>query len=256
MHIKLIFAILVISIAGVACNSKKTAIAKEKISTQDNSRTSLDWDGTYLGMIPCADCTGIKTQLSLQNDLSYVLRMQYTDKSDSVFTENGKFEWNKDGGTIILNNKNKQRYKVGENILFQLDQQGNMITGDLAEKYTLTKELPRLTGKHWKLQKLNGETLPKTDREAFIQFDEDKSVGGNSSCNTFRGSYEINEDKISFSPFAMTRMACIGNDTEQEFMNAIEQTNTFSVSANELIFFDESGKQLAIFEADFFKTDL
>jgi heat shock protein HslJ len=60
-------------------------------------------------------------------------------------------------------------------------------------------------------------------------------------------------NEISFSPLAMTRMACIGNNTEQELMQAIETTKKVTYSVNELIFLDESGKELAIFEADFFK---
>ena len=31
-----------------------------------NSRNALDWAGTYEGVLPCADCPGIQTRLSLR----------------------------------------------------------------------------------------------------------------------------------------------------------------------------------------------
>ena len=38
-----------------------------------NSRNSLDWVGIYEGVLPCADCPGIKTRLTLNYDGSYRL---------------------------------------------------------------------------------------------------------------------------------------------------------------------------------------
>ena len=237
-----------------SCQSKRKAQSSNNVNKKDNSLTSLDWDGIYSGILPCADCEGIKTQLTLNYDQTYILKTQYIEKDDSVFFESGSFKWNEDGGSITLNNKNQQIYQVGENVLFHLDKNGNRITGDLAEKYNLKKKIPKLTGKYWKLLKLNGKTIPATNREPFIQFDEENGVGGNSSCNSFKGSYELKEaNKISFSPFTMTRMACIGNNVEQEFMQAIEQTSQISCSEIELIFTNESGNEIANFEADYFK---
>ena len=36
-------------------------VAVDTVSASDNSQNSLDWEGTYKGIIPCADCEGIKT---------------------------------------------------------------------------------------------------------------------------------------------------------------------------------------------------
>ena len=41
-----------------------------------NSRNSLDWAGTYEGVLPCADCPGTKTRLTLNQDGSYRLVTQ------------------------------------------------------------------------------------------------------------------------------------------------------------------------------------
>jgi heat shock protein HslJ len=70
----------------------------------------------------------------------------------------------------------------------------------------------------------------------------------------YNGKYELLEgNRIKFSPFAMTRMACIGNNIETEFMQIFEKTTSYSLTWNELILQDEFETTLAKFEADFFK---
>lgn len=39
----------------------------------DNSRNSLDWEGTYKGILPCADCEGIETMVILKDNDRYTL---------------------------------------------------------------------------------------------------------------------------------------------------------------------------------------
>ncbi|MFU8831928.1 MAG: copper resistance protein NlpE N-terminal domain-containing protein, partial [Wenzhouxiangella sp.] len=34
----------------------------------DSSRLSLDWVGTYSGVVPCASCPGIETSITLNDD--------------------------------------------------------------------------------------------------------------------------------------------------------------------------------------------
>jgi len=129
-----------------ACNfrSKKQAESNVEIqSMADNSRTSLDWQGKYSGVLPCADCSGIETQITLNNDNTYQMSWKYLDKDDQEFTNSGTFKWNDQGGIITLENLNREnyptQYRVGENHLCQLDMDGKLITGDLAEMYILAK---------------------------------------------------------------------------------------------------------------------
>jgi hypothetical protein len=57
-----------------------------------------------------------------------------------VFTGSGTFKWDNDGGVIILDTADfPPYYRVGENKLIQLDMQGKIITGSLAENYVLKK---------------------------------------------------------------------------------------------------------------------
>ena len=107
-----------------------------------NSQNALDWQGTYKGVTPCADCTGIQTEITLNDDLTYTIKTKYLGKGDGkVFEEKGSFVWDKTGGSITLQAVKgaPSQYKVGENRLIQLDIEGNIISGALAEKYVLKK---------------------------------------------------------------------------------------------------------------------
>lgn len=106
-------------------------------SVADSSKTSLDWSGTYTGTLPCASCSGISTELTLEKNGNYQLRSDYLGEEDGKFTETGTFQWNLAGNKIVLSNG--QRFLVGENQLFMLNSDGNRVQGPLAEAYTLKK---------------------------------------------------------------------------------------------------------------------
>lgn len=108
-----------------------------------NSRNSLAWAGTYEGTLPCADCEGIRTIISLNNDQTYHMEEEYLGKN-RLFKTDGKFEWNEEGSIITLKDAeddpgNFRKLQVREGSLLHLDQQGNIIEGSLAEYYVLKK---------------------------------------------------------------------------------------------------------------------
>ncbi|WPR74532.1 copper resistance protein NlpE [Algoriphagus sp. NG3] len=108
----------------------------------DNSATSLDWNGTYKGTVPCASCEGIEVALTLNKDKTYKLVTNYLGRNDALEQEStGSFTWDETGSIITLEKvaQGPNQYKVGENRIWQLDMEGNMITGDLAEHYILSK---------------------------------------------------------------------------------------------------------------------
>jgi len=112
--------------------------------TSHNSKNSLDWAGIYTGVIPSAGGMGINVTFTLNTDETYTVEYQYIGKSDEIFPRTGTFTWNTEGDTVILDSGDADAfpsyYKVGENTLTQLDLEGNVITGDLADLYILRKQ--------------------------------------------------------------------------------------------------------------------
>jgi heat shock protein HslJ len=219
-----------------------------------NSQNSLDWNGTYQGTMPCADCEGIATAVTLNSDLTFTLRSKYLGKSDSIFIDSGNFKWNDKGSDIILEESDGsiKQFKVGENQLFMLDKEGNRIAGDLADKYTLKKDQVEITEKYWKLVELNGQpvTTQEGNKEAYLILKtENNRAHGNGGCNMFNGSYELMEgNRIKFSKMASTLMACRDMTTEQQFMKVLETADNYNLTETTLVLNKARMAPLARFE--------
>ncbi|UWX66785.1 copper resistance protein NlpE N-terminal domain-containing protein [Empedobacter stercoris] len=125
----------------VISDSNASIIQNDTIAVIHNSKTSIDWVGTYEGVLPCADCPGIKTTVTLNKDETIKIVSDYM-KGNTTFEEQGQFEWTADNNAIFLDTKDKNRYfyKVGENKLIVLSQEGEEIDGPLANNYILTKK--------------------------------------------------------------------------------------------------------------------
>ena len=114
---------------------------KPMVEDMHNSENSIDWDGTYKGVTPSASGEGIETTITLNKDLSFVEKTKYLGKSKEVFETKGSFIWDKSGKKIILFEKGEEYKKlmVGEDKVILLDLEGNVIDGNLADKYILKK---------------------------------------------------------------------------------------------------------------------
>ena len=113
-----------------------------KMDVDHSSMNAVDWDGTYKGVVPCADCEGIETTIVLGKELTYNIKTRYLGKSNAKKKKKkGKFSWDKTGQIITLEGIKDapNKYFVGENKIIQLDMEGKEITGKLADHYVLKK---------------------------------------------------------------------------------------------------------------------
>lgn len=116
----------------------------QAIPVAHTSKNSLDWEGTYSGVLPCTDCDGIDTRLILRKDQTYQLVLRYLgipEKESRDFISEGEFAWEDNGNTILLEGEKAdfQKFKVGELFLMPLDENGN--------------EIKRVPGNNFKLLK-------------------------------------------------------------------------------------------------------
>lgn len=250
MKTPFLFIALAFGFAFTSCKTtKQTAQPKQptNIIVGDNSQTSLDWSGDYTGTLPCADCEGILTTLTLNQDLTYKRATTYKGKTVTPIIETGKFIWEKGGSSIQLlsaGGSSPSRYLVHENKLVQLDMQGKVVTGPLADLYQLHKAASvttdkALTGKKWKLVEMNGRALLKNSedgRDYFILLDNDENrINGFAGCNNFFGNYELTEgNRVTFSKIASTMMACPDMNTEKELFQILETVDNYTLSSTTL----------------------
>ncbi|WP_232333172.1 copper resistance protein NlpE N-terminal domain-containing protein [Mariniflexile maritimum] len=246
---------IMLLLAITSCHSnKKNAETPQatQIADTHTSENSLDWQGTYQGVLPCADCEGIKTTITLNNDLTFKIKEVYLGKKEGVFESKGTFKWLSNGQKITLSDNNRN-YFVGENTLTRLDNSGEKIEGDLASLYILNKLITKeiaFTGTKWKLVTLFGKEV--VDTKAFIMFtEENNKVYGNNSCNSFNGAFEIkNGSQLKLSKMATTMMACPDMATEKQFMEVLNIADNFSLNGNTMTLNKARMAPLAVFKAE------
>ncbi|MEG1545899.1 MAG: copper resistance protein NlpE [Bacteroides sp.] len=138
--------ILVCSCALIsACghNSKSnnsSNVDSTEVVDMHNAENSLDYQGTYKGTLPAADCPGIETTLTLNKDNSFTLQSVYIDRK-TTFDEKGTYAIIDNIITATTDDGETKYYKVGENHLKMLNADKEEVTGELAESYTLKKEM-------------------------------------------------------------------------------------------------------------------
>ena len=229
---------ITMTIGFSACKSKNSVAEENQssIPTLHNSQNSLDWAGTYMGVVPCADCPGIETRITLNQDGTYTMSRRYMDKGDAFETK-GTFEWNERGSAVILTDASDRtitNFAVGENKLTQLDMDGNVISGNLSNNYILAKVDQLVVGKHWRLVELNGKPVEKQD--AFMILDPaNNRVSGNLGCNTFTGTYNLMiGNRIQFSQMVNTLKMCLDMEVEDGFRKVFEMADNYNVTEKTL----------------------
>lgn len=134
-------AILLASFITVGCASNQDqAKAVPDLSTAE---IALDWNGTYEGIFPCADCEGIKMSLQLLKDKTYILKEEYLTNrpGDKISNSNGTFQFDKANPALIRldTTPDNRVFFIGEGYLEARDRQ----TGKPFEtklNYKLTKK--------------------------------------------------------------------------------------------------------------------
>lgn len=95
---------------------------------------SPEFRGVFYGYLPCDNCAGIKTTLSLKNKNNYLLVTQYAKQSTREFYDKGKYSWNDETRTVILTSKKDssiRRYRIeDEGTLIQLKPDGSPMPGN------------------------------------------------------------------------------------------------------------------------------
>ena len=106
----------------------------------------------------------------------------------------------------------------------------------------------------WVINTLDGLDISKTatnEQEIFfILNSKTKRVSGNAGCNTFMGSYTLEEgNSISFSPLATTRMICPdSNINESQVLKIFETVDNYTINNGILSLHKDKNKPLATFK--------
>ena len=243
----LIMATASLLIGANACKSKKKTASEKTIEVQtaDNSQNSLNWEGTYVGTISCADYPAAKATITLYPDGAYDMFRTYLDgEKPLVKIYTGTFDWDSTGSNITLlglpENEGSKTYKVGEAGLFELDKDGKIVVGDLNEEHILAKEFSEENNSdaaHNSRNSLNwdgtyiGNVIPCADCPAV------ETTITLHQNNTFDMSYKLGKEIIQLQGKSF-RWNTAGNDIVLFDMPDDIYSNRYKVGENRLIQLD------------------
>jgi len=92
---------------------------------------------------------------------------------------------------------------------------------------------------------------PITGTTLTALFNADGKVTGNDGCNTFNATYSATATNLTISQPVGTGMACAEDVTTQaqHYLAALQQSQTYQVSGNELLIMGGSGQRLVQYTA-------
>jgi heat shock protein HslJ len=216
--------LLALSLALTACTHRQaTDGAPSSPDPAHGSRNSLDWAGTYEGVLPCADCPGIQTRLTLNRDETYELGTLRLGRDSAPRVVRGRFTWKANGNAITLESGHGgQQFAVGEGRLALLEA-GVVPSWPQPAQRVLQRVaaapapgLQRTLESHrWTLTSATGGQGQRIDglpagagRPIVFGFAEGR-VNIEGGCNRLFGGYRIDgNNRLVTSRMASTMMAC------------------------------------------------
>ncbi len=241
------------------CSKKTTG---KVTSTSESEQLQVDMTGIYSGLLPCADCPGIETTLTINPDNTYEIAQVYTEKDSVPFISSGLIKKGEKGKIWVFKSRyNETFYQFEDSVLIMLNQKE--IDGLLEQHYILKKKesarkehiMAQLTDKKWVLSGLPGIdfALNKESRKPYIIFDSEKNrINGFAGCNSFFGGYQIKDDgTVRFENIASTKMYCSETmKIENAFLQALHNCGNLSVENGILKIENAENKVIAVFEED------
>jgi len=253
MTMKNIIAILfVVSLILISCGgTPKEESEHDSVDSAEvyKKYDSLYWMGTYISIEDCNDCVRIEKRLTLNDDYSFELRVEYigSDKPNIERYE-GFFSLDRRTKAILLYQKDgedliKSVYNLKDNS-FVSDEDNEIVYRKLFSN--------NLTDENWYLQFISGKPVSgiriQRLKSAFIKFNPDGMVSGQTRCNNFNGRFEVGEDGlVKISDLIMTKMACPESELEKEYIDVLSQKFNYRIEIDTLEFMNADDVIIAKF---------
>ena len=93
MKINFLWTACLIAITGCDSPQNHHSRIESGETKTEKQLENLNFCGTYEGILPAADCEGIRTALTLNNDNTYVLRSEYIGEKDAIFESKGSYHF-------------------------------------------------------------------------------------------------------------------------------------------------------------------
>lgn len=162
--------------------------------------------------------------------------------------------------TTVLRGLNATRkYSIARGVLTLMDNRGSVLMrferGNRGnDGNNGNGQANRLDDQRWVLEQIGNRQTYVPIRGVFMNFDSSKrSVGGNTGCNTFGGSYSASRNRISMTNLISTMRACIEGgkmQTERELLDGLRRADTFELTNDNRLKLYDNGRLLLTFRGE------
>lgn len=125
------------------CNNEITNEDHNNIPTiteNEQSSSITNIYGTYEGIIPSANTTGIAMRLIINSDDTFVLTRKYQGNKQGSFKDQGSYTFINENVIELINKKGiRTYYRVENGSVILSDPEGNIADADYASQYQLKK---------------------------------------------------------------------------------------------------------------------
>ena len=253
--------LLIASILLITTSQCSRKTSGKVISNHESEESQNDMTGIYTGVLPCADCPGIETTITVHSDNSYEIAQVYTDKDSVPYISSGLIEeGEKENIWVFKSRYHEVFYQNEDSALRMLNLSQKETEGQPEQNYVLKKKetdrnellMSQLTGKKWILSQLPGVSFSfkEKHRKPHIIFDsEKKRIHGFAGCNSFFGQYIITDDgALKFDNIASTKMYCPETmEVETALLQALGNCSNFLVSDHSLQLKDAENNIITVF---------
>jgi len=197
----------------------RVSIVVDYLSDGETTPAAIpDLPAAYNGTLPCASCPGIEYHLWLEEEQFTEIR-HYIDRDPGYSLKSGSWQITADTLKLRMDQSDEQKqFIVTDSTLTLLDTGGNVITGGLADHYTLQRnvEFQSVLDRHRELRE-TGVTFVANGNEPFWSF----RVAGRDSLFYSEPGVELKSSSLQLNP----------SESGIHFSATIENNSTFEATA-------------------------
>ncbi len=217
----------------------------------------------FSGIMPCKECGGIKTVLSLNEDHTFSLRQKHEGASAPVFESAGIYRQNLHTGIIRIETvygvSFPSRIRQGKDKLLVGPGNRNRKATSAAKPAELNAVVPGIKGKLWIFTGLAGDSAALARGSARVPSLKletgENRFSGFGGCNRIFGNFQLQEgNRITFHQIASTKMACRDENREAAFLELLGIVRSFQIVSDTLELRDAGGQKLGLFQVDYLET--
>ena len=100
------------------------------------------WVGTYKSVLPCVNCEGLETTITLKEDTTFLLKINPLGSDVTIPDTTGRMIWTETNKFFTLNIESmvSKHFEVAGDTLFNLDLYEERVTGPDAHKFAFIKQ--------------------------------------------------------------------------------------------------------------------